>query len=78
MSKLRESPNVSLGQSLQGMVPGLNVGAVTTAGSDPFISIRGRNSISGGTSPLIVLDRIIYRGSLVDIRCPSIRRKTRW
>ncbi|MDR0758311.1 MAG: FAD-dependent oxidoreductase, partial [Tannerella sp.] len=38
-----------------------------TTGSDPSISIRGRNSISGSTSPLIVLDGIIYRGSLVDI-----------
>jgi TonB-linked SusC/RagA family outer membrane protein len=72
MSKLRESPNVSLGQSLQGTVPGLNVGAVTSAGSDPSISIRGRNSISGGTSPLIVLDGIIYRGSLVDINSNDI------
>ncbi len=62
-----ESPNVSILQSLQGAVPGLNVGAVTQAGSDPSISIRGRNSISGGTSPLIVLDGIIYRGNLVDI-----------
>jgi TonB-linked SusC/RagA family outer membrane protein len=67
ISKLKESPNVSIGQSLQGTVPGLNVGAVNTAGSDPSISIRGRNSISGSTSPLIVLDGIIYRGSLVDI-----------
>jgi hypothetical protein len=37
ISKLRESPNVSLGQSLQGTVPGLNVGAVTQAGTDPNI-----------------------------------------
>jgi TonB-dependent starch-binding outer membrane protein SusC len=67
LSKLQESPNVSLGQSLQGTVPGLNVGAVNTAGSDPSITIRGRTSISGGQGPLIVLDGIIYRGSLVDI-----------
>jgi len=63
----RESPNVSLAQSLQGTVPGLNVGAVTTAGSDPSISIRGQTSISGSNAPLIVLDGIIYRGSIVDI-----------
>ncbi len=62
-----ESPNVSILQSLQGAVPGLNVGAVTTAGSDPQLSIRGQTSISGSNSPLIVLDGIIYRGSLVDI-----------
>lgn len=67
LTKLQESPNVSLGQSLQGTIPGLNVGAVNTAGSDPSITIRGRTSISGGQGPLIVLDGIIYRGSLVDI-----------
>ncbi|GAB1453709.1 TonB-dependent receptor [Draconibacterium sp.] len=67
LTKLQESPNISIGQSLQGIVPGLNVGAVNTAGSDPSITIRGRNSISGGQSPLIVIDGIIYRGSLVDI-----------
>ena len=67
LSKLQESPNVSLGQSLQGTVSGLNVGAVKEAGTDPEITVRGRNSLSGSTSPLIVLDGIIYRGSLVDL-----------
>jgi len=67
LNAFKESPNVSILQSLQGSVPGLNVGAVTQAGQDPDLSIRGRNSISGGTAPLIVLDGIIYRGSIVDI-----------
>lgn len=72
LSALKESPNISIGSALQGTIPGLNVGAVTTAGSDPSISIRGRNSISGTTSPLIVLDGIVYRGSLVDINTNDI------
>jgi len=63
----KESPNVSILQSLQGAVPGLNVGAVTRAGEDPDIMMRGRTSISGSNTPLIVLDGIIYRGSLVDL-----------
>ncbi len=67
MTALQESPNVSLGSALQGILPGLNVGAVTQAGTDPGISIRGRTSISGSNSPLIVLDGIIYRGQLVDL-----------
>ncbi len=67
LDAFRETPNVSILQSLQGSVPGLNVGATTRAGQDPDISIRGRNSISGSNSPLIVLDGIIYRGSIVDI-----------
>jgi len=72
LNTLKESPNVSLGSALQGTVPGLNVGAVTSAGSDPTISIRGRTSISGGNTPLIVLDGIIYRGDLVDINMNDI------
>jgi TonB-dependent SusC/RagA subfamily outer membrane receptor len=72
LSKLQESPNVSIGQSLQGTIPGLNVGAVNKAGSDPDITVRGRNSISGSTSPLIVLDGIVYRGSLVDLNPSDI------
>ncbi|MDR1883045.1 MAG: TonB-dependent receptor [Prevotella sp.] len=67
LTVLQESPNVSLLSGLHGTVPGLNVGATTQAGSDPGISIRGRNSISAGTGPLIVLDGIIYRGNIVDI-----------
>lgn len=72
LSTLQESPNISLGSALQGVVPGLNVGAVTKAGENPSISIRGRTSISGGTNPLIVLDGIIYRGDLVDINMNDV------
>lgn len=72
LNSFRESPNVNLMQSLQGSVPGLNVGAVTSAGGNPSISIRGQNSISGSNSPLIVLDGIIYRGNLVDINPTDI------
>lgn len=67
-----ESPAVSLATSLQGVVPGLNVGAVTRAGTDPVINIRGRVSLSGSNSPLIILDGIIYRGNLVDINPADI------
>ena len=63
----RESPNVNLASSLQGAVAGLNVGAATSAGDDPEMSVRGRTSISGAQSPLIVLDGVIYRGSISDI-----------
>ncbi len=67
MSAMANSPNVNIYQGLKGVVSGLNIGAATRAGDDPQISIRGQNSISGTTSPLIVLDGIIYRGSITDI-----------
>jgi TonB-linked SusC/RagA family outer membrane protein len=72
LSALQESPNISLGSALQGISPGLNVGAVTGAGKDPEISIRGRTSLSGSNSPLIVLDGIIFRGSMVDINMNDV------
>ena len=67
IESFREQSKVSVIESLHGSVPGVNVGQVTTAGEAPNISIRGRNTISGTTSPLIVLDGIIYRGNMVDI-----------
>ena len=72
LSTLQDSPNISLASSLQGTIPGLNVGASTEAGKDPDMSIRGRTSISGGNAPLIVLDGIVFRGSMVDINTNDI------
>ena len=63
----QEQPSISIIQSLQGVIPGVNVGITTLAGQDPSILIRGEKTISGTSSPLIVLDGIIYRGSLVDL-----------
>lgn len=72
LSTLQESPNTNIMNALQGLVPGLNVGATTTAGADPTFSIRGRTSISGETTPLIVLDGIIYRGNMSDINVNDV------
>lgn len=71
--QLEERPSVSIAESLQGAVPGLNVGQTNTAGGEPGISIRGRTSISGSQSPLIVLDGVIFRGSLIDINPNDIK-----
>lgn len=67
IESFRESPNVSIMQSLQGTVPGLNVSQVDQSGENPEISIRGQNTISGSSSPLIVVDGIIFRGNLIDL-----------
>lgn len=72
MSVMQNSSKVNALQAIKGVVPGLNVGVTTQAGADPNISVRGRNSISGTTSPLIVLDGIIYRGNLSDINPSDI------
>lgn len=67
IDQFREQPNISVVQSLQGSVAGLNVGQVNEAGEEPNISVRGRTSISGEQDPLIVMDGVIFRGNLIDI-----------
>nr|WKN39272.1 TonB-dependent receptor [Tunicatimonas sp. TK19036] len=67
IESFRESPNVNIAQSLQGTVPGLNIGQVDAAGENPSISVRGRSTINGNQNVLIVVDGIIYTGSLNDL-----------
>jgi TonB-linked SusC/RagA family outer membrane protein len=61
------APNLNALESLKGNVAGLNIGATNSAGGEPSMDIRGQNSISGDNNPLIVLDGVIYLGSLNDI-----------
>lgn len=72
IDNFQEQPNLSIMESMHGSIAGLNVGAVTAAGGEPEISIRGRTSISGESDPLIVLDNVIYRGNLIDINPKDI------
>ncbi len=66
--------NISPMQAIQGAIPGVNIGAVTEAGGDPELSIRGTTSLSTGQSPLIVVDGIIFGGSLSEISTSDIER----
>ena len=61
------APMINALESLKGTVTGLNIGTVNSAGDTPDILIRGQNSISGSNSPLIVLDGVIFMGSVGDI-----------
>lgn len=72
LEAFRESPNVNVLQSLQGSVPGVQIGQVTSAGQEPTISIRGQTSLGGSTNPLIVLDGSIYRGRIGDLNPADI------
>ncbi|MDH6341210.1 TonB-linked SusC/RagA family outer membrane protein [Parabacteroides sp. PFB2-12] len=69
-----KAPNTNLMQSLQGTVPGLNIGQSSTAGGSPSVQIRGKNTISGSTDVLIVLDGIIYTGDISSINPADIER----
>src|SRR5665647_74923 len=61
------APNLNALESLKGNVAGLSIGATNSAGGQPTMDIRGQNSINGDNNPLIVLDGVIYLGSLGDI-----------
>ena len=60
-------PNLSALESLKGNVAGIDIGAINTAGGAPITLIRGQNSINGSNNPLIVVDGVIYLGSISDI-----------
>ena len=75
LDRALETSNVSIVQALRGNIAGLNVGAVDAAGQNPTLSVRGQSTLSGNAAanePLIVLDGIIYRGSLIDLNTADI------
>src|SRR4030043_1357502 len=64
--------NLNLSQAMSGTTAGVNVQGSGLAGSDPSLSIRGRTSLSASDAPLIVLDGIIYNGSISNINVSDI------
>jgi len=70
----KDLPNANILQTLQGEIPGVNIGAIDRPGQSPSLSIRGQNSISASNYPLIVLDGIIYNGSLTDININDVAK----
>ncbi len=71
-SPVANSSNTSPLQSLKGGVAGVNIGEQNSPGQTPGIIVRGQNSINGNNDPLIVLDGIIYLGSISDINPEDI------
>ena len=65
-------PNVNIAQSLSG-VAGVQFTSTPRPGQDGNLLIRGQNSLSGENNPLIVLDGIIFNGSLTDINPQDIQ-----
>ncbi|MEN8249642.1 MAG: SusC/RagA family TonB-linked outer membrane protein [Bacteroidota bacterium] len=71
-SPIALSPSTNVLQPLQGGVAGVQIGTQNSPGTTPSIMVRGQNSINGSNDPLIVLDGIIYIGSLSDINPEDI------
>jgi TonB-linked SusC/RagA family outer membrane protein len=70
--RLEDSPialatNLNALEAIKGNVAGLDIGATNSAGGQPSMQLRGQKSISGSNDPLIVVDGVIYMGSLNDI-----------
>ncbi len=60
-------PSSNALDALRGTVTGITVSQQQGAGQAPSIVVRGQKSISGGSDPLIVMDGVIFQGSLRDI-----------
>lgn len=57
---------------LAGTVAGFNSNQATSAAGGGSLEIRGQTSLSANTQPLIVLDGVIYNGSITDINPKDI------
>lgn len=67
----RQSPN-SVTDMLRANVPGLNVGFDNSPKGVSQLEVRGKNTLTAGSSPLIVVDGMIYNGDLSDINPADI------
>ena len=65
--RLENEHPASVQDILRANVPGLNVGFQPSAKGDATLQVRGRNTLNASSSPLIVLDGVIYYGALADI-----------
>lgn len=55
---LQNRPVPTLGEALQGQVPGLSVTSSSRPGKAPSIQLRGATSLNGGGSPLVLVDGV--------------------
>lgn len=67
LSSVKTAPNTNILEAIKGQVPGLNIGQVNTAGSNPDLEIRGQITLGGNTTPLIILDGVVYNGNITDL-----------
>lgn len=65
-------PNVSISQALAGASAGVNIQQTGMAGGNASLSVRGQTSLSANDNPLLVLDGIIYNGSINDINVNDV------
>lgn len=59
---------------LRTSIPGMNTGYSVSAKGNSDMLIRGNNTLTAGTSPLIVVDGVIYTGDISDINPNDIEQ----
>ena len=57
---------------LRANAAGLNIGLATDAKAEASMAIRGKGTLASNSDPLIVLDGVIYEGTLADINPQDI------
>ena len=62
----QNQPMTQLTDMLTGTVAGFNATQSTSAAGGASMEIRGPNSLNAGTSPMIVLDGVVYNGNISD------------
>lgn len=71
-SKYETQPTTNFIEMLNGTVAGFNSNQGTSAAGGGGMEIRGQTSLKANNNPLIVLDGVIYNGSLSDINPSDI------
>tara|TARA_R110002049_G_scaffold3795_5_gene27561 strand:- start:22342 stop:25755 length:3414 start_codon:yes stop_codon:yes gene_type:complete len=68
----RQPSATDLSELMRGSLPGLNVGTSTNAAGSSNLLVRGINSLAANNEPLLVVDDVIYQGSLSSINPADI------
>jgi TonB-linked SusC/RagA family outer membrane protein len=72
MSDMGSKHSISVADYLMGGIPGLNISKSSSTSGQTSMEIRGPNSISASTQPLLVVDGIIYDGNLNELNPSDI------
>lgn len=73
MNDTRDVPNTNVSQAIRGRVAGVQILDNGRPGQEGSILIRGPRSLSGSNLPLVVVDGIIFGGSISDINPNDIQ-----
>ncbi|WP_234364057.1 SusC/RagA family TonB-linked outer membrane protein [Lunatibacter salilacus] len=63
----KNQPMTQLTDMLTGTIAGLSANQSPSAAGGGSLEVRGPTSLSAGTDPMVVLDGVIYNGSIADI-----------